>query len=196
MKNKFVIISIAVLLFLAPALASAQEGGGRPAYEAGDLQINVGASFGILGYESFGGGSFGLPFVISGEYGKIADGAVSTGVYVGYLNKNYDYIDGDLRLSVFSIGNRTSFHAAPLLKAKVFPNLNEEKWDIYGSLLLGYKFYAYHYADSQYTFPGGASFTAGVVVGGRYMFLPNLGAYLELGREVHGFGAMGLTLRL
>jgi len=196
MKNKFGITCIAVLLFLAPALALAQESNGRPAYEAGDLQLSLGASFGILGYESFGGGSFGIPFVISGEYGKLADGAVSTGIYVGYLNKNYAYFDDDLRLSVFSIGSRTSFHATALLKEKVFPSLNEEKWDIYGSLLLGYKFYSYHYAGSQYSFPGGAGFTGGVVLGGRYMFLPNLGAYVEVGREVHGFGAMGLTLRL
>src|SRR6187200_2301989 len=100
MKKMLVLLTVMVALY---GKASAQ-------YEKGNIAVNLGVSFGLIGYGYgyYGSGSGFLPLSVSGEY-SINDN-FALGAYVGYFSRSYN--SGDFRFTAMSYGARGTFHAS------------------------------------------------------------------------------------
>jgi hypothetical protein len=171
-------------------------------YAKGDITANAGISLGVFGYGAYGafGSNFSgfLPLSVAVEYSITDDFAL--GGYAGYYSRSYKYtVGGDTyrnRWSTYSFGVRGSYHATPLLNDLLDTNIDEEKWDIYGTVLLGYDAYSYTWGDSQFRGDynyGSGDIDFGTVLGTRYFFNPKFGAFAELGRGTFGVLTLGVT---
>ena len=182
MKKKFSILLVMVAVCWQ---ATAQ-------FEKGDLAVNAGISFGLIGYGYgyYGSGSGFLPLSLSGEY-SIND-RFAVGAYVGYFSRSYS--SGDFRFTALSFGGRGTFHASSFLNDKLNMNLSE-KVDVYGSVLLGVETLSWKYRDDTLNgyYSNGSRVIFGPVLGIRYLFSPNFGAFFEGGRGAFGLGSIGVT---
>ena len=163
-------------------------------YEKGDLAVNAGISFGLIGYGYgyYGSGSGFLPVSFSGEYSVNERFAV--GAYVGYFGRSYN--SGDFRFTALSFGARGTFHASPFLREKLDWNISE-KLDVYGSVLLGVETLSWKYRDENISgyYDNNSRVILGPVLGIRYFFSPNFAAYFEGGRGAFGVGTLGITAK-
>ncbi|MDO1445220.1 hypothetical protein Q0590_03105 [Rhodocytophaga aerolata] len=194
MKNKLsVLFALCLMIFFAQS-AKAQ-------YEKGDILINPGISIGGYGYYNYGlysnSGGF-LPLTINAEY-SIND-MFSVGGYAGYYSRTYKYSnDYKDRWTALSIGARGTLHASGLLNDQLDLNINEEKLDIYASLLLGFETYSWKvdekWGGSNY-YNNGSRVFPGLTFGARYFFTPKFGGYLELGRNAFGYLNLGVSFKL
>lgn len=164
-------------------------------YEKGDLTLNAGISFGLIGYGyGFAGSSSGFPpLSVNVEYSLNEMFAV--GPYVGFFSRDY----GTIKYNALSFGDRGTFHASGFLNENLDLDINEEKLDIYATLILGFETVGWKYDESlwgnQYN-ANSNSFIFGPVLGIRYNFNPNLGAFFEGGRGAFGYGTLGISVRL
>lgn len=177
----------------------------RAQYAKGDITLNAGISLGVIGYGGYGyynGGTTGfLPLSASVEYS--VNDKFAIGGYLGYYGRSYkyDYGSGSYRdrWSITTFGVRGSYHATPLLNDLLDANMDEEKWDIYASLLLGYEVYSWKYGYEGTGFNRNAASSGGVdfgtVIGARYFFNPKFGAFAELGRGSYGLITLGVTAK-
>ncbi len=139
MKNKFSILFAFCLMIFFAQSAKAQ-------YQKGDILINPGLSLGVIGYNYYGSGYSGfLPLTINAEY-SIND-KFSLGGYAGYYSRRYKSID--YRFTSLSFGARGTFHASGVLNEVLDLNINEEKLDLYGSLILGVYTSSWNYGDNS-----------------------------------------------
>lgn len=194
--KKFVQIALLCGAMLTAFSANAQ-------YSKGDLNLNAGFAFGLLGYSYQGNHSGFLPLTANLEYSL--DDRFAVGPYLGYFSRTYKYNNGwgndhySDRLSVLSFGVRGTLHATSIVNDLLDTSINEEKFDLYGSLLLGYEVYSWNYDDAWGEFEptnqkaGRAIF--GPVLGVRYHFNPKIGAYFEGGRGTFGVGTLGVTFK-
>ena len=127
--------------------------------------LNAGVGVGFAYY----GGIGGLPFHASYEYG-VTDN-ISAGVSVGYWSNNYL---GDKLSSTF-FSARGSYHLNDAFEIK------NKQLDVYAGLGLGF-----HTFNSSlgggYTW--GSGVYLGAIVGGRYYFKDNIGAFAEIGYDL------------
>jgi len=160
MKRILVIVGLVVAFSSMSSVVQAQ-------YKTGDNLLNVG--FGLNSYYSGGN-----PLSISFEHGITNE--ISAGGVLDYMT--YHYSSYNFRATY--IGARGSYHFN-----KVF-NINDNKWDVYGGLSLGYRSITwdngYNYNNGYY----GSGLVLGLHIGGKYYFSQKVGAFLEL-------GAMGIT---
>lgn len=175
----------------------------RAQYAQGDITANLGISLGLIGYGGFGyytGGATGfLPLSASVEYSVNDQFAI--GGYLGYYGRSYKYnINNGAyrdRWSITTFGVRGSYHATPLLNDLLDANMDEEKWDIYASVLLGYEVYSWRYGYEGAGFmrdnASSGALDFGTIVGARYFFNPKFGAFAELGRGSYGLLTIGVT---
>ena len=165
-------------------------------YEKGDVTVNGGFSFGLIGYGYgyYGGARGFLPVSVNLEY-SVSE-AFAIGPYVGMYSRSYGA--GDYRFRALSFGARGTFHASEFLNDNLNMSINTEKVDVYGSVILGLESYRWKYADyiGEGYYSNGSRVIFGPVLGIRYMFNPALGAFFEGGRGAFGYGTLGLTLRL
>ena len=166
-------------------------------YSKGDISVNAGISFGLIGYgHSLFGSYTGLPPVsINAEYSL--DDRFAVGPYVGIFSRSYKY-GGDygIRFTALSFGARGTFHASGFLRDKLDFNINEEKLDIYASAILGIETYTWNYDDDYFgdsSYSDGTRLILGPIVGIRYNFTPAIGAYFEGGRGNFGVATLGIT---
>lgn len=190
MKNLYIIIISTCFLFCGKA--NAQE-----AYEKGDITINAGISFGTIGYGfGYGAAGFPIPLTASVDYG-LTD-LISVGPYAGYMSRTYG-LGSDLRFTSLSFGGQGAIHLSPLLN-ELDLDINTQKVDYYGKLILGYETYSWSYdnlsAFSDYYSGRSGRVVFGPVLGVRYMFKSNFGAYAEGGRGAFGYLNLGLSVRL
>ncbi len=191
MKKTFAFLFALAVACLSSFSAQAQ-------YAKGDITANLGISLGVLGYGTYG--AFGsnysgfLPLSVAVEYS--ATDAFAIGGYAGYYSRSYKYSTYRNRWSTYSFGARGTYHATPILNDLLDTSIDEEKWDIYGTVLLGYDVYSYSWGDRQivdnYNYNNGA-FRLGTVLGTRYFFNPKFGAFVELGRGAHGVLTLGVS---
>ena len=155
-------------------------------FDKGTSVINLGVGFGYsIGY---GSGSSSSP-VISGtyEYGvaKAGPGVIGVGLALGYQGSSYTYSDYQYtykeRWTTSAFGLRGTYH----------PDFcNGKKYDVYGVLQLTYYNYGYSYSSNPvnpyYQFRSSLNngLGLGILVGGRYYFTDNIGAFLELGYDI------------
>ncbi|MCU0352860.1 MAG: hypothetical protein MUD08_03835 [Cytophagales bacterium] len=193
------------LSFLTVAVVTLTSQSVQAQYEKGDLLINPGVS--LLGYGygfGFYGSYTGLPGLTANVEYNVTDN-IAVGPYAGFLSRSYRYDIGGTRYTDrwtnIAFGVRGVFHASEVINDALGANINSEKLDIYGGLSLGYETWRWSYDDS---FSGGLGrndygtgrIVLGGVLGGRYMFSQNFGAYAELGRGALGALTLGVTLKL
>jgi hypothetical protein len=184
------VFGLAGSLFLA-APAQAQEN----AYQAGDNHLNIGISLGGYRYGYIGTRSTGMiPLSVSFERG--INDKFSVGAYGGYASWNYGTAGYKYGWSYTSVGARGSFHYLPWLNDNLDLGLDQQKIDLYVSLLVGLEFQRPTGEWSGLGFERQTEFFAGPVLGFRYMFNPKLGGFFEAGRGALGYGTFGLTVRL
>ncbi len=173
----------------------------RAQYAKGDITANLGISLGVLGYSGYG--AFGsnysgfLPLSVAVEYS--ATDAFALGGYAGYYSRSYKVVGYRNRWSTYSFGVRGSYHATPLLNDLLDASIAEEKWDIYGTVLLGYDVYSYSWGDNQLNVDNdvysNGDFAFGTVLGTRYFFNPKFAAFAELGRGTFGVLTLGVSAK-
>jgi len=184
-KNIFILACLICGVF---STASAQ-------YEKGDLTLNAGISFGLIGYGYgyYGNSSGFLPISANLEYS--VNDKFAIGPYLGMYSRSYGA--GDYKFTALSFGARGTFHASEFLNDNLGMNVNTEKLDIYGSLIIGFETYKWKYADSNLDgyYSNGSRLIVGPVLGIRYLFSPAFGAFFEGGRGAFGFGTIGITTK-
>jgi hypothetical protein len=189
MKTKF------TLLFYCCFIATL----GSAQYSKGDIAVNAGISLGLIGYSYgwYGNSSFALPLNVNLEY-SIND-KIAVGPYLGYFSRAYSYGSYKDRFTVMSFGGRLTFHASQFLNDKLSMNIDAEKWDFYGTVLLGYENHKWKY-DAEYTglrtAVNSGRLILGPVFGTRYMAGDSFGLFGEVGRGTFGWLTIGATLRL
>jgi hypothetical protein len=189
MKNKLSLLFAFCLMIFFAQSASAQ-------YQKGDILINPGLSLGVIGYNYYGTGYSGfLPLTVNAEY-SIND-KFAIGGYGGWYSRTYK--NWDYRFTALSFGARGTFHASGVLNEVLDLNINEEKLDIYGALILGVHTYSWNYGDTRGVgslYDNGTGLRLGTSLGVRYFFTPKFGAFFELGRGVFGYADLGVSFKL
>lgn len=172
-------------------------GSSASGYEAGNLLVSAGVSFGLIGYGFYSGASGFLPLTANVEY-SIND-KFAVGGYVGYYSRSYTYYGSDkARYSALSVGARGTFHATGVLNDALDANINPEKVDLYASVLLGFETYKAKYDGTSFngTYGNGNRVVFGPTLGIRYFITPNIGVYFEGGRGAFGYGTLGVSFKL
>lgn len=188
--KRIALLTLVVGLFMTTLSANAQ-------YSKGDLTANAGLSFGLIGY-GFGYGSSTLgfpPLILNVEYS--IDDRFAVGPYLGYFSRTYRSGSYRDRFSAFSFGGRGTFHASSSLNDWFDWNIDESKWDLYASAVLGFQVYSWNY-DDAYTFTHSNSsggFVLGPIVGARYFVNPNFGVFAETGRGALGAFTLGASMK-
>ncbi|MEO6683756.1 MAG: hypothetical protein ABIN48_13120 [Ginsengibacter sp.] len=149
------------------------------AFNEGDKLLNIG-----IGVNSYYRG--GNPIGASYEVG-ITD-AISVGGNVDFLSYNA----GNGRFSAFYLGARANYHFNEIL------NIDDNNVDIYGGLTLGYRNFSW--GDGSHRNGFGNSYSSGIylgaLVGGKYFFSENVGAFLELGAIGSTNARIGVAFKL
>lgn len=181
------ILCIVAMAFVVPVVSKAQS------FVKGTQVIGAGLG---LGSSVWATNSSGRP-AISVNYEKGiweigGPGVISLGGYLGNTGWKYSASAGGYtftqKANYTIIGARSAYH---------YGGLNNDKFDLYGGLMLSYNIVNYSYEDND---PG--NFTYGVAaassglgltgfVGGRYYFSDNLGVFAELG---YGISTLNLGI--
>lgn len=184
-----------VALTCAGALMLGNPSQAQNAYEQGDNILNAGISLGGYSYGYVGARSGGfIPLTASLEHAMTDK--LSIGAYAGYASWKYDYSGGKYGWNFYSVGAKGSFHYLPLLNEAIDLGLDEEKIDLYISVLAGLEMRKYSADGTVFDYGNSTFFRLGPVLGGRYMFNPKVGAFFEAGRGALGYGTIGVTARL
>jgi hypothetical protein len=193
MKKTITLLCSMVLACLLSFNAKAQ-------YSKGDVTASVGFSLGVRGAYGHGYGfsdnySGFLPVTANLEY-NVSD-VFAIGAYGGYYGRSYRYSNYNYkdRFSITTFGARGTFHGTGLINKALDVNIPEQKWDLYGTLLLGYETYRVTWGDDRFRQEGysAGGFVPGLVFGTRYFFTPKFGAFLELGRGTYGAASIGIS---
>jgi hypothetical protein len=171
-------------------------------FEEGDLSVNMGMSFGLIGYNyGYGSRSFPLPITANVEYG--VNEYLGVGGYIGYLGMNYGTTGNEYKYRNYSFGVQGVFHATPILNEMLKLGIDESKIDYYAKLVLGFETYKFKYVGNNSIYniynltpSNGTGAVFGPVLGARYLFNPNFGAYIEGGRGAFGWITLGISIKL
>lgn len=197
--KKYALIALVAVLSLVGHTAQAQ-------YQKGDMLFNAGFSMGLLGYGFGYGNASGFPALTANlEYSL--DDRFAVGPYLGYFGRRYDYNynwgfgsgNYEHRLSVIAFGARGTFHATSSLNEWFNWNIDESKFDLYAAALLGYEVHSWNYDDDLDDYNpshNSGRVILGPVVGARYNFNPQIGAFFETGRGTFGLATLGVSVRL
>lgn len=193
---KLIIKTVIILLIVKGLSMSANAQ--TSAYEKGEKVLNIGMSLGYYGYGYFGNRTgFTLPLNASLEYGITEE--ISAGPYIGYARWSYKYNNGfgDTKYSwtFMTVGARGSFHYTKILNELTDGDINEEKVDLYISLLLGAEVRTYKDDGGFNYYDNDTVIRLGPNLGVRYLVSKNFGVYLEGGRGTFGWLNFGLAAR-
>jgi hypothetical protein len=191
---------ISIAFIIIPALllnVGAQETGNRNAYFKDSKTISAGLNFGYWNYGYGTRTGFSLPFKGSFEYG--IHEYFGLGGFIGYASWHYDDFwggtDYKYTVSFLSIGVLGSLHYAPLLNEHLDMGIDLKEIDLYFSLLLGIEnqFFNSNYEYANRFYDDDTEPFFGPVIGVKYMFSPNLGAYFETGYGLYGAFGLGVS---
>lgn len=153
----------------------------RGAYNQGDKIFMGGIGFGT--YSGYGG----LPIVASLEFG--VHESISVGPFAGFSSGPW--------WNVFALGAKGSWHYLPFLNQALEINLDDDRIDFYVSVYAGYRNHAFRGDRSIWGNAFRANYGSVIfapVLGFKYLFTPNIGAYAELGYGALGVGNFGVSL--
>jgi hypothetical protein len=162
MKKVFTILCFS-LLFFASKNASAQA-----EIDKGNVLLNAGLGFGYY----YAGG---VPILFSAEWAL--NDAITVGPYLGFTTWRKNYFGYKWNYTFVDLGAKGAYHFSKHL------DLNTDKLDLYGGLMLGYRVTSVKEPDG---FPGeydayGSAVTAGIFGGARYYFTDKFSVMGELG---------------
>lgn len=169
-------------------------------YQKGDIAVNAGITFGLIGYGYglYGSSSGFPPLSVNAEY-SIND-KFAVGPYVGLYTRSYKYGSGyNDRFTALSFGARGTFHATPFLNETLNLSIDEEKIDLYGTVILGFESYSWNFDEKyggNYYYSNGSRIIFGPILGVLYNLNPSLGIFFEGGRGAFGYGTLGVTAKL
>jgi len=156
--------------------------------------LGGGLYLGYYGYGFFGTRSLSIPpFIAYYEYG--VHEYVTVGPFVGMARWSYRYINSDYSWTFYQVGARGSFHLVPLINEVLGSNIDEDKVDLYVSVLSGLEIRNY----SSQTFPdlynNRVRVVLGPITGFRYYLGKNFALYGEGGRGSFGYINFGVSLK-
>lgn len=189
MKKFTLLFSLLIGLFATAAHAQ---------YQKGDILVNAGLSVGVFGYGYglYGSSSGFLPVSLNVEYS--VNDMFAVGPYLGIYSRSYRYSGYKDRFTALSFGGRGTFHASALLNEHLDLGINEEKLDIYATMIVGFESRSWRF-DSAFVgdrhYNDEVFFDFGPVLGVRYKFNPNFSAFFEAGRGAFGIGTLGLSAK-
>ena len=185
-----------VLLFLflgvAGSLFFSSSAQAQQAYAQGDKILNVGFNLGTYNYGYYGSRSGFLPINASFELAKTDK--LSFGAYAGFASWKYKYLN-DYGWNYIAFGAKGSFHYLPWLNETLELGMNEEKLDLYVSLLAGIELRRVTGEYGSSIYKNSVGLRLGPVLGVKYMFNPKFGAFFEAGRGALGYGNIGVSAR-
>ncbi len=193
MKKKIIIPLIVLLTLLSGTSLQAQE---ENAYAEGDKILNVGFSFGNIGYGFVGTRSIGIPPLTASLEVGIHE-YVSVGGYAGIARWTYDWnTNYNYSWTFLAVGGRATFHYVPLLNEALDMGIDATKFDFYVSAVVGLEFRSW--SSSYDDIPGidydnSVNAVFGPFLGWKYMFNPNFGIFIEGGRGALGWGTIGVS---
>lgn len=164
-------------------------------YEKGDKTFMAGLSFGSYGY-GYGGTRSGgmIPLYASLEFGVHEN--FSVGPYIGYASYNYDWGFGSkYKWNFLSVGAKGSWHYLPAANEALGLNIDDEKFDFYLSLFLGFESRTFSGDAGVWNYGNSSNIVFAPVLGFKYLFTPSVGAFVELGRGTFGYGTVGISAR-
>lgn len=151
-----------------------------------DKFLNFGIGFGSV--YGFTGSSSSVP-ALSGSFeigvtDKIGIGRIGVGGIIGYSSYKYNTgFSTTFSSNHILIGARGAYHF----------DVDVEKLDLYGGVMLGYN--SVSYSDNLGIFnPGGSALVGGIFGGCRYLFSDKIGAFGELGYSIAWLN-LGLTVK-
>jgi hypothetical protein len=171
---------IILLFFVSTILLSSESFAQQGAYNKGDKILMAGVGFGT--YSGYGG----IPLVASLEFG--VHESISVGPFAGFSSGQF--------WNQFAVGAKGSFHYLPFLNQALELNIDDDRWDFYIALYAGYRQHTYTLDRNFFGLGvrqnyGSALFNP--VLGFKYLFTPNIGAYGELGYGALGVGNFGVS---
>lgn len=170
MKKSLTIFVLAILCCVVSEKVQAQ------AFQKGTKNFSVGLATG-----------YGLGLNAGVDFG-VTD-LISVGVIGAFSSRNYGSIVNDYRVTYIGIGGRAGFHFGKYLKDI---GMNDDKFDPYAGLVVGFNSVKVGGAYSQYYSGTNSGLLFGGYGGIRYYFKEKLGVYLEGGFP---YSSLGVTIK-
>ncbi len=203
MKKLCTIISLlAIFSFSAQAQSTVRVDGGSGgdlAYDKGTNFLNIGLGLGRTisryNYNFVGFGYGGLGASLNASYEIGFHEYFSAGVYGGFGRYG---IGNGWSSTAIAAGVRGSFHYVALVNEALDMDLNEDKLDLYVTVVLGAEIISYNVDDRGFDdfFENRTAVDFGTIIGGRYLFSERFGVYSELGYGALSVWTVGLTLNM
>lgn len=191
--------AVVALLISGISYVSKAQGGDPPFVKGSNT---VGLSIGFGDYYSYGaaygGGWTVLPSINltydHGFFENVGPGTIGIGGIIGIKNRYYNYSGDKYTDNSLIIGVRGTYHLT-LLADK------NNKFDPYGGVLLGVRirnwkdvYVSSYYPYAETTRKHSSAYPAtGLFVGAKYNFVPNFGAFAEVGYDI-SFLKVGVNL--
>jgi hypothetical protein len=204
-KQLFLFAAFSVMLFFSTESFAQEkkktEAPTQKAFGRGDVLLSFGLSPGVIraSNSAFWAGSLGrrgtfMPFIANLEYGIRP--TVSVGPYIGYHSYGYRWPTYNYNYNFFAFGLRGTWHAVPLINEEMDITIDENRFDIYATLHLGFELATFRTNDPAIPIaPSSLYPILGPVLGVRYMFTNKIGAFAEVGRGALGFSTIGITVK-
>ena len=176
---------LVLMLISGTTFAQKRNGrGARPAFDKGDNTIGVFLGLGV-DYDYYGSVSRIPAIGVTYDHGIVSNvgpGTIGIGGVLAYKAAQYKYNNGyKATWTDFIVGVRGTYHLT-ILKDK------NNKFDPYAGVTVGFR--VSNYTDTYYDYMG-RSYSAssvnpvvGAFIGAKYNFVPNFGAFAELGYDI------------
>ncbi|MFO7978308.1 MAG: hypothetical protein R6U64_06575 [Bacteroidales bacterium] len=156
----------------------------------------------MLGYYSYGyAGARSLSFPpLTAFYEKGIHERITVGPFLSYAQWSYDYAgfgsNWGYTWSFLQVGGRGSYHLTSLLNEWFDSEIDESKWDIYATLLVGFEFRSFSYDndfDDGLDYDNDWRLFVGPLAGTRYFLNERFALFVEAGRGSLGALTFGVT---
>ena len=157
--------------------------------------LAAGISIGHYGYGFRGTRNTGF-FPVTAYYEMGVASRITAGPVISYARWDYRLSPGgsaDFSWSFLTVGARGSYHLTQLLNDWFDANIDEVRWDFYGTLVAGLEFRSFNSRNSNIDEDNQWFFFLGPVVGARYHLNERIGLFLEAGRGTLGVVTLGAS---
>lgn len=182
--KKFYVLIVALIIG-ATASVSAMDFKSYPdAFKKGSLALNAGIGLGT----PYAYGTGGIPpLSVSVDYAlPIADLPLSFGALFGFSTSSYRYSGYGWDFTNICIGVRGAYHF----------DFDVKGLDTYAGIMIGYNIVTTTEIGTPTGYAPSASALAwGGYIGARYFFIPNVGAFAELGYSF-SYATLGVTVKI
>ena len=158
--------------------------------------LALGISIGHYGYGYLGTRNIGL-IPLTAYYEMGVSSRITAGPVISYARWDYRLpgaIGGaDYSWSFLTLGGRGSYHLTRLLNEWFDADIDEVRWDFYGTLVAGLEFRSFNDRNGNVDYTNQWNLFLGPVVGARYHLNERIGLFLELGRGTLGVVTLGAS---